>query len=272
MTDLEEAVQYLQQAVEAPPPDSPERARYLNNLGIAFGDRFQRTGQMIDIEEAIRCFQQAVKDTPPGSPERARHLNNLGVGFRDRFRRTSQLADIEETIRCFQQAVEDTSAAHPERARYLDSLGVGSRDRFQRTGQLSDIEEAIRHFQQEVEAASADHPERTSCLSNLGIGFKDRFQSTQFQGTDAAKDLRSASKAFKRALSCSSGVPLTRVTAGRSAASNLVEEGEWNNAADTLQQVLQLLPEVSPLSNSRGDLQYTLQQLSGVKLPRSFSV
>jgi hypothetical protein len=146
-----------------------------------------------------------------------------------------------------------TSAPHSERARYLDSLRVGFRDRFQRTGQLSDIEVDIRHFQQAVEVAPADHLERISCFSNLGIRFKDRFQSTQFQGTDAAKDLRSASEAFKRALSCSSGVPLTRVAAGRSAASNLVEEGEWNNAAGTLQQVLQLLPEVTPLTNSRGD-------------------
>jgi tetratricopeptide (TPR) repeat protein len=98
MTDLEQVIQYGQQALEATPADHPDRARYLNNLGSGFEGRIQRTGQMTDLEQAIQYGQQAFEATPADHPDRARYLNNLGSGFEGRFQRTGQMTDLEQAI------------------------------------------------------------------------------------------------------------------------------------------------------------------------------
>jgi tetratricopeptide (TPR) repeat protein len=259
MTDLEQAIQYGQQALEATPADHPDRAGCLGDLGLRFGGRFQRTGQMTDLEQAIQYDQQALEAIPADHPNRARYLNNLGSGLGGRFLRTGQMTDLEQAIQYNQQALKTTPVDHPDRARYLDNLGLRFGDRFQRIGQMTDLEQAIQYGQQALEATPADHPDRARYLNNLGSKLGDRFQRTH-----AVADLRGSTEIFKKALSCSSSVALSRIAAGRSAVYNLRIEKKWNDAAHILVKILHLLPEVTPPTNSRDDLQHTLQQLSGL--------
>ncbi|KAI9782887.1 MAG: hypothetical protein M1816_001668 [Peltula sp. TS41687] len=259
MADLEQAIRYLQQALETTPADHPDHTSCLDSLGIGYRNRFQRTGQMTDLEQAIRYFQQAVGATLADHPDHARCLNNIGNGYLDRFQRTGQMADLEQAIQYHQQAVGVTPADHPHRASYLNNLGAGYRERFQRTDQMADLEQAIQYHQQAVGATPADHPDRASYLNSLGNGYRDRFRRVH-----AEVDLISSIEIFKQALSSSFGDPLARIMAGRSAVRHLLIEGKWNDAAHTLEEILRLLPEVTPLTNSRNDLQYVLRQLSGL--------
>ena len=67
MDDLDRAIVINEQAVESTPVDHPNRAIYLNNLGIALQSRFERTGSMDDLDRAITTNEQAVKSdiAPP---------------------------------------------------------------------------------------------------------------------------------------------------------------------------------------------------------------
>jgi CHAT domain/Tetratricopeptide repeat len=259
MTDLEQAIQYGQQALEATPADHPYRAGYLDDLTSGFGLRFQRTDQTTDLEQAIQYGQQALEATPADHPDYIQYLNNLGSRFRDRFQRTDQMTDLEQAIQYNQQALEATPADHPDRAGYLDSLGLKFDDRFQRTDQITDLEQAIQYGQQALEATPADHPDRAGYLDSLGSRFGDRFQRIR-----AVADLRRSTENYKKALSCSSSVSLTRIAAGRSAVYNLEKEEKWNDAAHIVKKLLRLLPEITPPANSRDDLQYALRLLSGL--------
>ncbi len=69
--DLNRAVDVASQAVDATPQDHPNRARWLNNLGIRLGNRFERTGSIDDLNRAIDIASQAVDATPQDHPDRA---------------------------------------------------------------------------------------------------------------------------------------------------------------------------------------------------------
>lgn len=56
----------------------PDRASWVNNLGLMLESRYERTGAVTDLEEAIGMARQAVAATPDDDPDRAASLSNLG--------------------------------------------------------------------------------------------------------------------------------------------------------------------------------------------------
>ncbi|EJT69646.1 hypothetical protein GGTG_12530 [Gaeumannomyces tritici R3-111a-1] len=178
MADLEEAIRTGREAVDATPLDHPDRAGWLNNLGICLRDRYSRTGAMADLEEAIRTGREAVDATPLDHPDRAGLLSNLGVRLGDRYSRTGAMADLEKAIQLGREAVDATPLDHPDRAMFLNNLGVCLRNRYSRTGAMANLEEAIRVGKEAVEAIPLDHPDRAMFLNNLGNRLGDRYSRT----------------------------------------------------------------------------------------------
>ena len=299
MADLEQSIQLYQQALEATPHDDPDHVLHLSNLGVGFEVRFRRTDQISDLEQCIKHYQQVLESISVDDRMYARHLNNLGAAYGQRFQRMDQIADLDQCINYHQRAVDATSAHDPERPRSLGLLGNRLGFRYQRTGEMADLEQYLKYAYQAVESSPADHPERAGLLSILGNGFRERFKKMN-QMTDmdksieysqqaveatpedhpqrarylfvlglgladrslSSEDLRSSTEAFQKALSCSVGVPIVRISAGIYAVDNLLDEEKWNAAADTLSDILRLLPDVTPTTNSRDDMQHTLGLLS----------
>jgi hypothetical protein len=85
VTALGQAIGLLEQAVVLAPPDHPDRAMYLSNLGAALRTRFARVGAIADLDQAIQAGQQAIDATPPDHPDRATMLSNLGLALHIRF-------------------------------------------------------------------------------------------------------------------------------------------------------------------------------------------
>ncbi|MFF1980648.1 CHAT domain-containing protein, partial [Streptomyces sp. NPDC058198] len=181
LSDLDQAVTTGQEAVHATPADHPNRAGYLNNLGIALRDRFERTGDLAGLDQAIGRFQAAVRAAPAGHPDhpsRGGRLSNLGMALQARFERTGDLSDLDQAVTTGQEAVHATPADHPNRASRLSNLGMALRMRFGRTGDLSDVDQAIHRLQAAVRATPPGHPDRAMLLSNLGTALQARFDPT----------------------------------------------------------------------------------------------
>ena len=64
-TDLDEAIHAGRQAVDATPPNDPDSAKYLSNLGNFLSYRSERTGNVADLDEAIEAERQVVEAIPP---------------------------------------------------------------------------------------------------------------------------------------------------------------------------------------------------------------
>jgi tetratricopeptide (TPR) repeat protein len=259
MMDLERGLKYHRLVLESATREDPRYAKFLNNAGTAYGDKFQRTEQMSDLDQCIKYHQLALDALPAQHPERARCLGFLGIRFGFRYRRTDIMSDLEQSIQYAHQAVESTPADEIDHASYLSALGAGLRDRFQKMDQIADVDESIKYARQAVEATPIDHPQRARYLFVLGLGFTDRFAKTV-----SSVDFMSSIEAFKQAAACSSGVPLVRLAAGFFAVENMVEKEKWNDAADTINHIIHLLPDVFLATNSRDDMQSILRNLSGL--------
>ncbi|KAH6984213.1 CHAT domain-containing protein [Ilyonectria sp. MPI-CAGE-AT-0026] len=195
MADLEETIRMAREAIDALAPDDPDRAAWLNNLGVGLGNRYERTGAMADLEEAIRVGREVIDITPLDHPDRAGSLTNLGIHLGNRYSRTGAMADLEEAIRVTREAINATPLHHPYRARWLNNLGVHLGDRFLRTGAITDLEEAIRVGREVINTTLIDHPMRAIFFSNLGNSLSNRYSRT-----GAMADLEEAIRVGREAI------------------------------------------------------------------------
>ncbi|TVY12601.1 hypothetical protein LARI1_G009585, partial [Lachnellula arida] len=124
-------------------------------------------------------------------------------------------------------------------------------------GQIADLERAIQYKQQALEATPESHPARARILENLGVSFSDRFR----QEGQIADRLR-ALDVFEMAIDCKSSSPRNRLSAGRRLLDNYIANKSWSKCAQVVETLLQILPEVTPPSQSRQDMQHVLEGLS----------
>lgn len=193
-TDLEPAIQQLQNALEAN-PNHPHQASLLEKLSDLYHDKYYETGALIDLETAIQQLRDAVKATPNDDPYRASRLHDLGIGYRDKYQRTGVLTDVETAIQYFQNALEAAHDDEPNRSGLSHSLGHGYHDRYRLTGTFTDLETAIQYFQDAVDATPNDHPDRARYLNSLGRGYGERYETTR-----ASIDLETAIQRLQSAL------------------------------------------------------------------------
>ncbi|KAJ3455225.1 hypothetical protein MRS44_013825 [Fusarium solani] len=195
MGDLDETIRMAREIIDALALDDPDRAGWLNNLGLRLNDRYSRIGTMADLEEAIRVGREAINATPLDHPDRVVWLNNLGVHLSDRFSLTGAMADLEEAIRLTREAIDAIPLDHPDRAGRLNNLGLRLGDRYSRIGATADLEEAIRVTREAIDATPLDHSDRAGRLNNLGIFLSDRYSRS-----GAMADLEGAIRLTREAI------------------------------------------------------------------------
>ena len=176
--DLNREVDVANMAVMRTPPNHPDQAGYLTNLGDKLGTRFLRTGAIEDLNRAVDVSDKAVTAIPSNHPGRAVCLNNVGVWLGTRFQWTGAMEDLNRAVDVSDKAVTATPSDHPNRAIHLNNLGRWLGARFKRTGTMEDLNRAIDIADKAVTATPPDHPDQASHLSNLGIWLGGRFERT----------------------------------------------------------------------------------------------
>lgn len=199
LTDLEQAVETLEEAVAATPEGHPDRPlAALPNLGLAYHTRFAHSGVLADLDLAIETFKKAMAATPEDHPNRPGTLSNLGNAYRVRYGLGGVLADLEQAIELGALAVAATPADHPHRAVMLSNLGDAYRSRFERCGILADLDEAVERGTQAVAAIPRNHPLRAASHFNLSVahlvrymysGVADDLEQAVETGTEAVSAL-----------------------------------------------------------------------------------
>jgi tetratricopeptide (TPR) repeat protein len=263
--DLEQALKFAQQAVDLTAQPQPERATYLSNLANILGERYLRGSQTRDIENAIIHAREAIRMTPDDHADRSRRLNTLGVLLRQKSLKTPTQAAkspiLEEAIQVTLAAVKATEERDWDYAGRINNLGLLFGDAYRCTGLPADLDKAIHYSREAIRLTSDNAVDRATYQSNLGSLFEDRYE---LNGRKKEEDLQNAISSYESCLGTSSGLPLTRILAGQSAVYHLVAEKKWERAAELLDQVLNILPEVTQPSSARDDLQYTLRQFFGL--------
>jgi hypothetical protein len=176
LTDLEESIKNLKQAVQFTDDGLPEKPTHLYHLGISQRHRFERLGDLADLEASISNLQVAVQLTDNRHPDKAAHLSDLGVSQRTRFEQLGELADLKGSIMNLQKAVKLTDDGHINKAVYLSNLSSSQLGLFDRLSDMTILEDAISNLQNAVRLTKDGHPEKPGYLSNLGSTQGRRFE------------------------------------------------------------------------------------------------
>jgi hypothetical protein len=102
--DLVSAVDAYQRAVDLTPANSPNRPKFLTNLGNVLLDRAAARPADRAIDRAIDALDGAVASTLPNSPDLAGRLNNLATGLRFRHGFTDSAADLHRATRTYEES------------------------------------------------------------------------------------------------------------------------------------------------------------------------
>ncbi|TFK27621.1 hypothetical protein FA15DRAFT_754188 [Coprinopsis marcescibilis] len=178
ISDLEEAIKVLTDAVMLAPPNSHILPRILTYLGISYRRLFEHTGNIDALGQAIEVQRKSVGLIPETHEDYPGLLTNLANSLGVRYRRASRDSDVDEAIDFLRRAVSLTSDENPDQPRHLTNLGSMFECRFEQTGQLSDIEEAIRLGCKAVSLAPKGYKDLPAFLINLGGSLLVHFDRT----------------------------------------------------------------------------------------------
>ncbi|KAL6408226.1 hypothetical protein AUP68_08078 [Ilyonectria robusta] len=195
MSDQEDIVELIKQALETELEGGPEQFQLLVLLGQALFDRYYTTRAIADLDEAIQIGRQVINRMQVDHPERPGYLNDLGIRLGERYSRSGCAADIDEAVQTMREAVDLRRSGDLEPAGVLHNLGRLLKYKYSRTGVLADLEEAILVTRKAVDATPEGHPEWVALANSLGSHLSDRYLAI-----GAVHDLEESTRLAKRAL------------------------------------------------------------------------
>jgi hypothetical protein len=206
-SDLEQAIQTLQQSVDQTLRGSSELAVRLASLGDALRLRYLRTQAPDDLDAATQKFELSVAHIEPESPDLPSVLVSRGIGLIERYEKTGKAEDLKAAIADFRKAVDNSPPTSPDRPAYLNSLGTGLSELYDRTGEVADLDAGIRAFSEAAKLAqheSSGTPHLANYLNNLSNVLAFRYKRTGVQ-----TDLEAAIQYSKDAIAkTDSGSPM----------------------------------------------------------------
>ena len=176
LSDLENSISNMAQAVECVDDGHPSKPTYLLDLGNGHQRRFEYLGELFDIEKAIYNKAKAVDLIDDGYLDKPWCLSSLGCSLYIRFQHCGDLSDLENAISKIAKAVEHTDDSNPKKPAYLSNLSLSQLRRFECLGDPSDLENAVSCLEKIVALTDGGHPNAMVYLSNLGIAQETRFK------------------------------------------------------------------------------------------------
>ncbi|EWZ80294.1 hypothetical protein NW765_011586 [Fusarium oxysporum] len=176
--EIDEVIRDARRALDQMPRDHHDRAAYLDDLGVALGDRFSITRNPADLEEAIKISREAVNMTPVDSPDRAGRLSNCGIRLAERYSVIEEISDLRDAIIIMREVLEVTPSDDPDRAMYMNNLGTALADQYAQTRKMADLNESIYITQQAIDAAVEDYSDLPMYLNSLALRLGDRYTRT----------------------------------------------------------------------------------------------
>lgn len=168
LNDLNRAIEFVREAVDATPHDHPNRAARLSNLGSCLSIRSTQTASMDDLDRAVSVAREATEVIPYQHPNRAVCFGNLGSILDMRFKQTGSMDDLNQAIEIFREIVVTTPHNYPDRAACLDFLGSCLSMRYNQTGSIDDLNKASEILREADYPTTEDHPDHAARSSNIG--------------------------------------------------------------------------------------------------------
>ena len=147
---VEEATRVLREALQATPPDVPERITLAVSLSAALDEQFLRTGAIDVLGDAVAIMRQALERAPAEHPDRAWWLARFSLTLQRYFEATGGLDLIAEAVSVAREAVAVPGLPPSAAPLALHALGRALLDWYEQTGDAAALEESISTTRQSV--------------------------------------------------------------------------------------------------------------------------
>lgn len=177
--DLDLAIAWTEQAIANWPPDDPNRAAALANMGTALTDRYERDGNRNDLDRALAAFDAAIPALGRGGRRVDIALHAQGVAHHARASASGglEVADLERAIALFHEALESPEPDDDERAGYLNSLGLSLRAKGRALAEPGLMRAADAAYRDARARARRDGDNREAATLNLAAVLVERAES-----------------------------------------------------------------------------------------------
>lgn len=219
MSDINEAVSALKQALVV--AQAPERVKFdlLNRYGNALYERYGRFSDFEDLNKALQIFQIA-KQTPMRSGEKIpdavesalqsvlddntdstpdaertislfkkendwmktldwSKLNDYGNALLHRFSTHRELGDVNKAILVFERALDRAKGDRETKVQILKALAFSLTQQYSISNDVRDISRCITYLQEALKQLPVAHPAKGDILFDLGRWLPVRFEKTR---------------------------------------------------------------------------------------------
>ncbi|MGI5230380.1 CHAT domain-containing protein [Actinoallomurus sp. CA-142502] len=261
-TDLENALKISREAVRVVPAGYVgDRVACLGELSAVLRSRYERTQCTDDLDEAIETLEHVLTITQSGDRPYVRvvHLTTLCSLLVQRHRATGRWTDLDRALAVGRQAVRRMHADHRLYNVCLNNLALVLRVRCEHTPNAAELEEAVELARAAVNNAPGDDPARAYNQLSLALALHGRYRAA---GRPA--DLTDALTLARDATSSPVADIPARVAAGIAGGGIAATAGEYAEAAEALEMVIELLPRLAARELRRSDQEHRLGQGSGI--------
>ncbi|MET0496182.1 MAG: hypothetical protein ABW000_23910 [Actinoplanes sp.] len=175
---LDEAADELAGALDDTDPDAEQYAGRCSNLGLAYIERFDRTGVPDDLDASIDMGRRALEIAAATDPNRAAMLVNLSSRLLRRHEIRRNPDDLQEALRTATEGTGLKTAGEPERRGALVALALAQERRFRVDGDVADVTAAVDRLEDALATVPAGTDEEARLRSTLGIALRGRFEAT----------------------------------------------------------------------------------------------
>ena len=184
ITDLEDCIAYLRDALTVGPRDNKIRADVTHKLASDLyiyhvdSDSQESPDNEDPLGESIALHRQALRLLPASHRSRALYITRLAIALRTRFAELGHHNDLRECISLHRKALSFRPQGHPDRCQSLSKLANAYWTSFELSGVPDDLQCAIRLDTEALELYPAGHPNRTPALMALAMDLCASYMKT----------------------------------------------------------------------------------------------
>ncbi|CAH0025870.1 unnamed protein product [Clonostachys rhizophaga] len=104
-SDIENAIEALQEAVDLLPPSSKSRKCFCHDLGLAHDERFDATGETTKLEDCIRIHLDAINETDDNDPDSAQLMWHAASAYEERFELLGDDIDFANMMELYHESL-----------------------------------------------------------------------------------------------------------------------------------------------------------------------
>ena len=178
--DLDLAISWTENAVQAWPDDDPNLPRARINLATALTDRYERGADPADLSAALALFAAALPDLRANGDRLDVALHSYGSAYHAHATAPGGgggVEDLDRAIELFTEALRCPEPDREERAGYLNSLGLSQRAKGRALADPALLARSAETFGEARDLASFGGEAFLSASINLATVLEDRAET-----------------------------------------------------------------------------------------------